>query len=193
MKLYPFNVPEGMHPMVWTLLGFGLDGEMLNRVAKHLFDDLGVTLVDAPPTEVEFSWSVGLGEREGRTTVEVGDPVDIPLTGGAVRVTDGVLPPGVTLDRTARKLVGAFTHSGLYNVTVTVGPAVKYDPLGSPGGPQDPGVWIPVDQPRQESVTRLEQFPATADGLSEFEQDLLLAELMAARDARTIREADNGH
>lgn len=193
MKLYPFDVPEGMHPMAWTLLGFGWDGEMLNRVAKHLFDDLGATLPSTAPREVSFSWVVGLGEREGRTAVDVGDLVGIPLTGGAVRVTDGVLPPGVRLDRSARKLVGAFTHTGLYSVTVTIGPVVKYDPLGSPGGPHDPGIWIPIDQPRQEPITRLDQFPATADGLSELEKDMLLAELLAERTARTIQEVDNGH
>ena len=51
-------------------------------------------------------------------------------------------------------------------VTVTVLPAVKYDPLGSAGGPEDPGVWIPAGQPRKQVDSGLGEFPCTVDDLS---------------------------
>ena len=40
MKLYPFRMPENVHPYAWVLLGFGLPGELLDKLARHLFDDL---------------------------------------------------------------------------------------------------------------------------------------------------------
>lgn len=192
MKLYPFEVPEGMHPNAWMLLAFGLSPDQLNRLAVHLFDDLGVSFREGRE-EVTFSWSVGLGDREGRVSAEVGDRVDVVVSEwGAVRLSGGALPPGVRLDKSSRRLVGVFTHTGLYSVTVTVGAAVKYDPLGSPGGPGDPGVWIPVDQPRQKTITRLDAFPATVADLSDLDRDLLLAELLAHQNGQTIEEADRG-
>ena len=71
-------------------------------------------------------------------------------------------------------------------------PAVKYDPLGSAGGPEDPGVWIPAGQPRKQVDSGLGEFPSTVDDLSVEEKDRLLAALMAERDGRTIKEADDG-
>ena len=191
MKLYPFRMPENVHPYAWVLLGFGLPGELLDKLARHLFDDLGVSMPSLEPVEREFSWSVGF-EQDGYERVEVGDVLDIPIEGGAVRITGGALPPGVRLDKTGKRLYGTLTHGGLYSVTVTVLPAVKYDPLGSAGGPEDPGVWIPIDQPRKQVDAGLGEFPSTVDDLSVEEKDRLLAALMAERDGRVIKEADDG-
>ena len=191
MKLYPFKMPENVHPYAWVLLGFGLPGELLDKLARHLFDDLGVSMPSLEPTVHDFNWSVGI-EQDGYERVEVGDVLDIPIDGGAVRITGGALPPGVRLDKTDKRLYGTLTHGGLYSVTVTVLPAVKYDPLGSAGGPEDPGAWIPVDQPRKKVDAGLSEFPSTVDDLSAEEKDRLLAALMAERDGRTIKEADDG-
>ena len=38
MKLYPFRMPENVHPYAWVLLGFGLPGELLDKLARHLFE-----------------------------------------------------------------------------------------------------------------------------------------------------------
>ena len=192
MKLYPFRMPENVHPYAWVLLGFGLPGELLDKLARHLFDDLGVSMPSLEPVAHDFKWSVGI-EQDGYERVEVGDVLDIPIEGGAVRITGGALPPGVRLDKTGKRLYGTLTHSGLYSVTVTVLPAVKYDPLGSAGGPEDPGAWIPVDQPRKKVDAGLSEFPSTVDDLSAEEKDRLLAALMAERDGRTIKEADDGN
>ena len=191
MKLYPFRMPENVHPYAWVLLGFGLPGELLDKLARHLFDDLGVSMPSLEPVEHDFNWSVGI-EQDGYERVEVGGYVSIPLDGGAVRITGGALPPGIRLDKTNKRIYGTFTHGGLYSVTVTVSPAVKYDPLGSAGGPEDPGVWIPVDQPRKRVDAGLRAFPTTVDDLDADEKDRLLAALMAERDGRVIKEADDG-
>ena len=192
MKLYPFRMPENVHPHAWVLLGFGLPGELLDKLARHLFDDLGVSMPSLEPVVHEFNWSVGI-EQDGYERVEVGDYLSIPLDGGAVRITGGALPPGIRLDKTNKCIHGTLTHGGLYSVTVTIFPAVKYDPLGSAGGPEDPGVWIPVGQPRKRVDAGLRAFPTTVDDLDADEKDRLLAALMAERDGRTIKGADNGN
>lgn len=190
--LYPFDLPADVHPDSWLLLGFGLMPEQIAVLSKHLFDDMGLRLVKDTSERV-FSWAVGL-DVEGRERVEVGDEVDVLVaSNGAVRLTGGALPPGVRLVKHEGRLRGVFTHEGLYEATVTVGPVVKYDPLGSPGGPGDPGVWIPVGQPRAEAVTALSEFPASAEDLDDSEKDRLLAELLAWRDGQTIKGADVGH
>lgn len=192
MKLYPFDLPGHVHPLAWLLLGFGLPGEVVDKIARHLFDDVGVRMPPLDPVTQEFRWAVGT-EQDGYERVEVGDTLNVPLPGGAVRLTAGALPPGIRLDKTAKKLHGTLTHTGLYSVTVTIFPAVKYDPLGSPGGPDDPGMWIPIDQPRQRVDARLKEFPASVDDLNDAEKDRLLAALMAERDGRMIKESDNGN
>ena len=191
MKLYPFRMPENVHPYAWVLLGFGLPGELLDKLARHLFDDLGVSMPSTEPVEREFKWAVGF-EQDGYERAEVGDYLSISLDGGAVRITGGALPPGIRLDKTNKRIHGTFTHGGLYSVTVTIFPAVKYDPLGSAGGPEDPGVWIPVNQPRKQVDAGLRAFPTTVDDLDADEKDRLLAALMAERDGRVIKEADDG-
>ena len=155
MKLYPFRMPENVHPYAWVLLGFGLPGELLDKLARHLFDDLGVSMPSLEPIKHDFNWAVGI-EQDGYERVEVGDVLDIPIEGGAVRITDGALPPGIRLDKTGKRIYGTLTHGGLYSVTVTAFPAVKYDPLGSAGGPEDTGAWIPIDQPRKQVDSGLE-------------------------------------
>lgn len=191
MRLYPFEMPEGVHPNAWLLLGFGLPGELLDKLARHLFDDVGVQLPSMEPVEREFKWSVGT-EAAGYARREVGDTIAEDIPGGAVRITGGALPPGIRLDKTRKKIHGTLTHSGLYSVTVTIFPAVKYDPLGSPGGPEDPGVWIPIAQPRKQVDAGLRAFPTTVDELDADEKDRLLAALMTERDGRVIKEADDG-
>lgn len=190
--LYPFDLPADVHPDSWLLLGFGLMPEQIAVLSKHLFDDMGLRLAKDTSEQV-FSWAVGL-DAEGRERVEVGDEVDVLVaSNGAVRLTDGALPPGVRLVKHEGRLRGVFTHEGLYDATVTVGPVVKYDPLGSPGGPGDPGVWIPVGQARQVPEPALSEFPATVGDLDDSDKDRLLAELLAWRDGQAIREADSGN
>ena len=191
-KIYPFDLPSGVHPFEKYLLGFNIPDDIRPRLATHLGDSLGMRL-DESRTVWKHSWCVGLpsipaGDRE---QAEVGDRVELVVSErGAVRVTGGALPPGLRLEKHSGKIVGVLTHSGLYSVTVSVGPTVKYDPLGSPGGPHDPGVWIPWEQPRQVPQSNLSSYPATVDDLSDLEKDRLLAELMAERDSKTIQEAD---
>lgn len=193
-KLYPFDLPEGLHPNAWWVLGFVSSGEQANALARHLSDDLGVRL-DETVGERTISWAVGLSDNSpDRIKAQVGDHVDIMTWGaGAVRITNGALPPGVKLEKHTGKLVGTLTRPGLYSVTVTYGPAVKYDPLGSPGGPNDPGQWIPINQPREIAATALAEFPTTVEDLDDRDKDKLLAELLAWRDGQTIKEADNGN
>lgn len=94
--LYPFDLPADVHPDSWLLLGFGLMPEQIAVLSKHLFDDMGLRLVKDTSERV-FSWAVGL-DVEGRERVEVGDEVDVLVaSNGAVRLTDGALPPGVRL------------------------------------------------------------------------------------------------
>ena len=80
MRLYPFEMPENVHPHAWVLLGFGLPGELLDKLARHLFDDLGVSMPSTEPVEREFSWAVGF-EQDGYERAEVGGYVSIPLEG----------------------------------------------------------------------------------------------------------------
>lgn len=191
MKIYPFEVPDGFHPNIWWLFGFGLTVDQMNMLVTHLSDDLGLRLVEGFREET-FSWVVDWAdEDEDRRRLSVGDEVNILVAGnGAVRVVGGAPPPGVVLDRATGRLVGTVTHPGLYDCTVRIGPAVKYDALGTPGGPGDPGMWIPVDQPRQEAATRLGEFPITVGDLDDRSKDELLAELLAWRDGQANVAAD---
>lgn len=192
--LYPYEVPEEAHPYEWVLLGFGLDHESAKELASHIFDKLGCS----PPVEewntYTVSWAVDRDRySEGRVAVSVGDTYrldlrDTPAGDGAVRLTGGALPPGVRLDKSERALVGTFTTPGLYEATVTVGPTVKYDALGGPGGPQYPGMWVDVDAPRAKVETGLDQYNvATVDDLDELAKDELLAKLLAERNSRAAK------
>lgn len=192
MKLYPYDLPPGVHPDSWWLLGFGLQPEQVSRLVKHLTEELGVRLDLTPSQEKTYRWVVGVaGDYPEHNRAEVGDGVDITVSATqAVRVTGGAPPPGVRLEKRTGRLVGRLTHPGLYSVTVTTGPAVKYDPLGTPGGPGDPGIWIPVDQRRQQPPNALEEYPATLADLDDRDKDRALAELLAWRDNKKVEEAD---
>lgn len=192
--LYPYEVPEEAHPYEWLLLGFGLDHDSAKALAVHLFDKLGCSPPVEEWNEYTVSWAVDRDRySEGRVAVSVGDTYrldlrDTPAGDGAVRLTGGSLPPGVRLDTTERALVGTFTTPGLYEATVTVGPTVKYDALGGPGGPQYPGVWLPVDAPRAKVESGLDQYNvATVDDLDDLAKDELLAKLLAERNSRAAK------
>lgn len=193
-SLYPYEVPDEAHPYEWVLLGFGLDHDSAKELATHIFDKLGCTPPVEEWNEYTVSWAVDRDRySEGRVVASVGDTyrldlADTPAGDGAVRLTGGSLPPGVRLDRSERVLVGTFTTPGLYEVTVRVGPTVKYDALGGPGGPQYPGVWIDVDSPRAKVETGLDQYNvATVDDLDELAKDELLAKLLAERNSRAAK------
>ena len=53
-------------------------------------------------------------------------------------------------------------------------------------------MWIPIGQPRKQVDSGLGEFPSTVDDLDDDEKDRLLAALMAERDGRVIKEADDG-
>lgn len=191
-EIYPDELlPEGVHPFSKYLLGFGLQPGQVAAIAKHLGDDLGMRL-DETRSEKFYSWVIGLpGEYPDREKLSVGDRVDITVSDrGAVRLIGGALPPGVKLEKHTGRLVGEIRMSGLYGVTCEIGPAVKYDTLGSPGGPNDKGVWIGFHQPRQVVESPLRDLPATAEGLSDREKDILLASLEAERHRKAGLRAD---
>lgn len=195
MKLYPFDLPETVHPLSWTLLGFGLSTEEIQRLAKHLYDELGLRLNNPSPITRSFAWQVSWPRpSEGRITAEVGDSLDLPIPGGdvsAVRVTEGALPPGISLEKHTGKLVGEFTKPGLYEVEITVGPAVKYDGLGGNGSPESAGRWIPVDQPRYVPPTApLPEKPISEMSAAELEE--LALEVQRAKAAQAAVIADGG-
>lgn len=187
-ELYPYEIPGDMHPMAWTLLGFGLDAEALNDVAVHLYDRLGVE----PPVEewdyytLSFAVDRPRFVNDERPAYSVGDTFDhpIPLL-GAVVATSGNFPPGLKLDTSRKKITGTFAEGGVYEVTIKVGPLVKYDALGTPGGPTNPGQWIDINSKRVEVASGLSEFnPATVDDLDPKAKDELLARLLADSQAR---------
>lgn len=190
--LYPYEVPAEAHPYEWALLGFGLDHEDAYALAAHLFDKLGCTPPVEKWTTYTVAWAVDRDRyaTDERPSYKVGetyrlDLVDTPAGSGAVRLTDGTLPPGVRLNATERALVGTFTTPGLYKATITVGPTVKYDALGGPGGPIHPGTWIPVDAPRAKVDSGLSAYDVTTvDDLDPAGKDELLAKLLAERNSR---------
>lgn len=151
MKLYPYDVPEGVHPYAWVFYGFGLDAATINLLARHLFDQLGARLETPEPREVTLAWAVDWPlDVSARDVVSVGDDLDVGVGfDTAVTITDGALPPGIRIVPHTGRLVGTFKKAGLYSVTFRLAPKIKYDPLGGPGGPDTAGTWIPLDQPRQ--------------------------------------------
>lgn len=197
MKLYPFELPEGIHPLAWTLLGFGLDVDDINRIASHLYENLGLRLDDATDITTTYAWQVSWPRpaNEGRMVASIGETLDMPVPGGdttAVRIVDGALPPGITLDRVTGRIVGTFTTAGLFQVSIRARPAVKYDPLGGDGSPASAGQWIPVDQPRQVVGVA----PAPSKAIAEMtpqELEQLAVEIQRAQRARLIKEADSGN
>lgn len=194
MKLYPFELPADVHPMAWTLLGFGLEAPTLNRLAKHLFDDLGCRLtVPDDPVVQSFNWAVDWPyDRPESVSATVGEQVDIDLCAGGVptaaTITAGALPPGVRLDKANSRLVGTFTKTGLYSVTVTLFPRVKYDPMGGNGSPNSAGKWIPIDTPRIE--VPMPDVPSNLNDLTPLELEHLIADAQRAQRQKLAQEAD---
>lgn len=195
MKLYPFEMPDTMHQLGWMLLGFGLDADSIDKLAKHLFDDLGLRLSSAPPETVTFEWQVSWPRppKDGRMKVERGDTLDLLVSDtAAVQVIGGALPPGIRLEKHTGKLVGQFEQAGLFSVTLRTGPAVKYDPLGTFGTPETIGQWIPVDQPRQ-ALPVAAAPPKDLSSLTPLELDELIVQAQRAQLAKLIKEADSGN
>lgn len=193
MKIYPFDVPEGAHPLAWALYGFGLDAPMINKLCEHLFDQLGARLATPEPREITLAWAVDWPlDAEGRDVVSVGDELDEALgVDTAAMLIDGALPPGIRIIGHTGRLAGTFTKPGLYRATVRLAPKVKYDPLGGPGGPDTAGKWIPIDHPRQT--------PPAGDAPARQLEDMDLHELedvivraRAAQRAKTIWLAERG-
>lgn len=192
MRIYPFEVPDGVHPMVPYLLGHGLTPEQINKILRT-FDGLGIRFHDCEQREVTYSWAVSWPRDPGdRTPVEIGDTLDLVVSEKhGVRLTSGALPPGIRLDKARGKLIGTFTHGGLYSITVTIGPAIKYDTLGSPGGIEDAGQWIPIEQPR--FVPDPAPIPENLDELSPQDLERLIVSAQNTQRAKLIREADRGN
>lgn len=197
MKLYPYDMPDGIHPLAWTLLGFGLDADTINKLAAHLYDKLGVRLAPDVCGEYTYRWQVSWPRPcpEGRMAVSLGDTCKIQVPGGdltAVEVVAGALPKGIRLEKHTGKLVGEYGAAGLYEATVRVGPTIKYDPLGSAGGPDNVDRWIPVSQTRMVP----EPAPEPTKPLSDYspqELELLIVQAQEAQRAKLIKEADDGH
>lgn len=195
MKLYPFDMPAGVHPLGWALLGYGLSTEQINHLSGHLFDDLGCRVSEVDPTTVEMAWAVSwprASANDGRSIVEVGDSLDVlvPGAGGAaVQLVGGALPPGIQLVKHTGHLVGSFETAGLYSATLRIGPAVKYDPMGGSGGPDSVGQWIPYDSAR--STVDAGEVPSQAlTDLSPMELEDLIMRARAAQSAQLTMEAE---
>ncbi|WCZ37861.1 hypothetical protein CJEDD_01170 [Corynebacterium jeddahense] len=193
MKLYPFDVPEGAHPLSWVFYGFGLDATTINQLCRHLFDDLGARLETPEPREVTLAWAVDWPlDVSAREVVSVGDDLDEGVGfDTAVTLTSGALPPGIRLVPHTGRLVGTFKQAGLYQATFRLGPKLKYDPLGGPGGPGAAGKWIPIDQPRQTPPTGAAPARQLEDmDLQELEDVIVRAQ--AAQRAKAIHLAEGG-
>lgn len=191
-RIYPFDLPPDIHPMAWAVLGFGLDGKRASALARHLFDDLGARIELDSQNDVQVSFAVDWPrDPEGRREVSVGDEIDEVISPtGAVALTAGHLPPGVRLEKHTGRIRGTIREPGLYAATFSVGPRVKYDPLGGNGTPGEPGTWIPIGQPR--AVFESTPVPETLDGLSPEELEELIVRAQEAQRAQTIKEADDG-
>lgn len=192
MQLYPYDVPEGAHPLAWTLYGHGLDSATINRLCRHLYDNLGVRLHLPEPRDVTMGWAVDWALDPGdRDIAHVGHKLDIGLGfDTAVTIIDGALPPGIRLEAHTGRLAGVFKQAGLYRATFRLAPRIKYDPLGGPGGPDTAGKWIPLDQPR---YTPPAADPAPARDLSAMtpqELEALIVKAQQAQRAGLIRDAD---
>lgn len=191
--IYPEGLlPDTVHPFSKYLLGFGLQPKQIAALAPHLGDDLGMRMDEARSQKV-YAWAVDHPrEIDGRDPLTVGEDVNILVSDrGAVRIIDGALPPGLRLERHTGRIVGTPRMRGLFGVTVEIGPAVKYDTLGGPGGPNDPGVWIDFHARRHVPESRLGEFPASVADLSDREKDQLLAELQLERARKAAVRADD--
>lgn len=191
MNLYPFDVPEGAHPLAWVFYGFGLDAPTINLLCRHVFDQLGARLQTPEPREVTLAWAVDWPlDVSARDVVSVGDDLDVGVGfDTAVTIIDGALPPGIRLVPHTGRLVGAFKQPGLYSVTVRLAPKIKYDPLGGAGGPDTAGAWIPLEQQRQTPPAG--DAPTTPlEDMTPQELEELVVRAQAAQRAQFIRAAE---
>ena len=191
MKLYPFDVPEGAHPLAWVFYGFGLDSATINLLARHVFDQVGARLQTPEPREVTLAWAVDWPlDVSARDVVSVGDDLDVGVGfDTAVTITDGALPPGIRLVPHTGRLVGTFRQAGLYSVTFRLAPKIKYDPLGGGGGPDTAGVWIPLEQSRQ-TPTAGSAPTVPLEDMSPQELEDFIVRAQAAQRAQFIRAAE---
>lgn len=145
---FPHDWPADRHPLGFVFLHPDLngarvsfEGEDIDALARHVFDDLGAVLPTDPPRRHDL-----------RITVrpdQVGQPMRIDVEGPAERpgrVIRGALPPG--LDVVPGAVEGVPTQSGVWLVTVRTGPQVHYQPPAEgPIGTYNPGTWIDIDKP----------------------------------------------
>lgn len=189
-KLYPFDLPESIHPLAWVFLGFGLDTKRVNALAKHVFDDLGARADFEVSDTLTVSFAVDWPfEIPDSIAASVGEEVRFNAApAGAVHIIDGHLPPGLRLERHTGDIAGVVREPGLYKAVIEVGPRVKYDTLGGNGSPESAGVWIPINQPRQQPETVA--VPKSLHDLDALELDRLEAEIQKAKRARLVQDVE---
>lgn len=195
MNIYPYEVPEGVHPYAWMFLGFGLSGEQTDELARHVFDRLGARWsgVEQEPVVLRFAVDFPLDAGDEYRKVSVGQSFsEVVATDSGARVVSGFLPPGIALERHTGTLVGEFTKPGLYTVEIARGTEVKWDALGTRGGPDSVGEWIPVAAKRAVVEQDLSGHKATLDDMTDEEKAQALAGLLAW-EASKAAEANNGY
>lgn len=106
------------------------------------------------------------------------DPHEHPLAHTLFNIT-GI---GLSFDACNTVAKHLFDELGCGPPGTTHPPRIKYDALGSSGGPWQPGAWIPMDEPRQAVVVT-----APAKDVSKMTPEEL-AELKAAIQARELAE-----
>lgn len=181
-EIYPYEVPEGVHPYAWMFLGFGLSGEQTDALARHIFDRLGARWHTGSFVTVtrRFAVDFPLDAGDGYRHVSLGDKLHDPVAPDCgARVVSGFLPPGIRLDRHSGVLTGTFEKPGLYTVEIAGGPEVKWDALGSQGGPDCVGEWIPVESARADVRPDLSEHKASLEDMSDEEKARALADLLA--------------
>ncbi|MEJ6013822.1 hypothetical protein WG936_08235 [Corynebacterium sp. H127] len=197
VKIYPADLPPGIHPMVQLMAGMDLTIDVADKLARHLFDVVGCRFhqVERQDHIVSFavSWPRDAGDRH---VAKVGEALNLAIPGGdqtAVAITAGYLPPGIKLEKHTGTLVGIFTRPGLYEATITVGTRVKWDPIGTDTDFHSAGSWIPIEMPRDERPVDLSGFPITVDDLDDYSKSLLLSKLLEWERAKAIEAADHGN
>lgn len=192
--IVPTEVPESEHPYAGLFLGIVPEGYE-SRAARHIFDELGARFEVGEPETITLSWAVDFDTDSDRERANIGDIMDMVVPGAdrrGVRIVEGHLPPGIQLERHTGKLVGVFTRPGLYDVTLSLGPAVKLDPLGGNGTPGEQVAWIPVGQQRARAESSTPA-PKTLADLTALELSQLAAEAMRLERLKAMEEMDDGY
>lgn len=101
--------------------------------------------------------------------------------------------PGLGLGFDAANIAAThiFDHLGCGAPGTTHEPAIKYDALGTGGGPWQPGEWIPIEQPRKQVVATAPDIKVsdmTAEQLAELKAAIAAVE--TAQAAGTISHSD---